>query len=147
MNIFLISFAVQAIVGLVMFEWAWKRTERVRTVVEERDKLIPGFRRMDVHLWRKWQLYIGACLWLVPSFVMAVLHLAWAFIYTHLCFFGVSWDRPLTGIRRWVWMKLYNFTTSSMLRAFGYRPVFVYYSKQDVDQAYAKYLGKDWNKT
>jgi hypothetical protein len=37
MNILLIVFAVQAILGVIAFEWAWKRTERQRTTVEERD--------------------------------------------------------------------------------------------------------------
>jgi len=37
MHCFVYVLAVNAVIGLLMFEWAWKRVERQRTVCEERD--------------------------------------------------------------------------------------------------------------
>ena len=53
---------------------------------------------------------------------------------------------PLTGVRRWLWLKHMDFITSLFLRVLGYHPEYVHYSQKDVEQNYAKYLGKDWIK-
>ena len=68
-------FAINAICGLLMFEWAWMRVKRQRTICEERDSQFPGFRRIDVPKWRKWKFQLGACLWLFPRAIIAVVTL------------------------------------------------------------------------
>lgn len=39
---------VNAFYGLLLFELGWRDTYRFRQVDEERDKLFPAFRRLDV---------------------------------------------------------------------------------------------------
>lgn len=121
MHIILWLLILNAVLGVALFEWTWKRTERQRTVCEERDSNFPGFRRLDVHLWIKWKFYPGACLWLIPRILQAIFAIACCYVSHQICYFGADWSKPLTGIRRWFWMKEYNFTTRTVLSSMGYR--------------------------
>ena len=40
---------INAAVGLTLFEMTWKKLERLRNVVEERDSQFQPFRRWDIH--------------------------------------------------------------------------------------------------
>jgi hypothetical protein len=90
MNILLIVFAVQAILGVIAFEWAWKRTERQRTTVEERDSQFPAFRRLDVHLWRKLKFYPGAIFVLIPRLLVAFFTLFGSYFIQSFLYLGLS---------------------------------------------------------
>ena len=122
------------------------RTVRQRTVDEARDSQFPGFRRVDVHLWSRAKFYPGAVFVLVPRMFAAFIGLALSYVTQGLLYFGVSKEVPLSGVRRWLWLKHMDFITSVFLRVLGYHPEFVYYSRKDIEQNYAKYLGKDWIK-
>lgn len=93
-------FIGQAICGVLLFEWAWKRIERQRSIDEDRDANFPAYRRVDKHLWSRWKFYPGAILVLMPTFVLGVTGLAWTYITHHICYFGTTWEKPLTGLRR-----------------------------------------------
>lgn len=43
-------------------------------------------------------------------------------------------------------MKQYTWSCNTMLKAFSYRPEFVYHTKEQMESYYAKYLGKNWIK-
>lgn len=135
---------LNAACGLAIFEWTWKRVERQRTICEERDSQWPGFRRVDVHLWKKWKFYPGACIWLIPRTILIMFTIFACFVTHHICYFCADWSKPLTGFRRWVWMKNYNWACRMALMCMGYRHELVEHSKQEVEKAYAKYLGKNW---
>lgn len=74
-------YVVQGMLGLLLFEWAWKQVERVRVDASEEAMHVefPSFRRPDTHLWRKSNYYLGAFLFLVPRAI-------WAFFW----FFAVG---------------------------------------------------------
>ena len=42
---------INALIGLLSFEWAWYSLKPVREVNEERDSQYPAFRRLDVRKW------------------------------------------------------------------------------------------------
>jgi hypothetical protein len=51
---------LNAIFGLILFEWAWKVVKPVRNIVEERDSKYPAFRRYDAKYWSRARFYLGA---------------------------------------------------------------------------------------
>ena len=46
-----------ALIGIVLFEWAMCKTRVVRRIDEERDSLFPAWRRLDVKKWSRWKMY------------------------------------------------------------------------------------------
>ena len=54
--------------GIAIFEWSWKKVERVRpdTSEEALAAELPSFRRPDAHLWTRANYYPGCFLMLVP---------------------------------------------------------------------------------
>ena len=104
-----------------MFEWAWKKTERIRLVVEERDSLFPAYRRVDLHLWKKWKFYPGAMLWLVTRAALIIFNLCFILLGTRIAYFGKDVSKPLSGCRRRVWMKFMDIQLRFMIRLVGYR--------------------------
>ena len=54
------------IIGCLMLEYAFYRTERFRDKNEARDSKYPAFRRYDAHLWSRWKFYPGA-LFMMPT--------------------------------------------------------------------------------
>ena len=63
---------VNSLVGLLMFEWAWKKMKPFYNVNEERDSKQPSFRRYDAKNWKKWKFYPGA-LTILPAKVLLVI--------------------------------------------------------------------------
>jgi hypothetical protein len=58
----LIALGVQAIIGLLLIEYAFRRLSRFRDGNEERDSKFPAFRRRDVKHWSRFKFYPGALL-------------------------------------------------------------------------------------
>ena len=54
---FTIYMVIQAIIGILLFEWAWKKTKRVRECPKELNHKFYSFCRLDAHKWRRWKLY------------------------------------------------------------------------------------------
>lgn len=63
-----IYLGVQAVLGIIMIEYAWSRNKRFLIQDEERDKNYPLFRRHDSKYWARWKFYPGAILWLPTRF-------------------------------------------------------------------------------
>ena len=63
---------INAVLGLIMFEYAWGATKRHRQVDEERDKRFPAFRRLDVPRWNKMLMYPAAATILVPRCMLFI---------------------------------------------------------------------------
>lgn len=68
-----------AIIGLILFEIAWKMTAKLRIADEERDKNYPSRRRLDIGKPQKWRFYPGALTILLPRIllVLANMTLTW----------------------------------------------------------------------
>ena len=66
---------LNAILGLIMFEWAWKDTYRYRNPIKELDDKFPAYRRTDAAKWKKCHFYIGAMTILVPRMLSIVFNM------------------------------------------------------------------------
>ena len=64
---------VNAVIGLILFEWAWFRMRRFRKPNKDLDVIYPAYRRDDALKWSKMKLYPGALTLLVPRLFIAVL--------------------------------------------------------------------------
>ena len=100
-----------AVLGLVMFEWAWAKTYRVRVPTTELDELFPAYRRRDAPKWRKWQFYPGAMLLLVPRMIATMLFSICLVIFINMTMVGCSKKEPIGGVRKkclHFWYKLFT---------------------------------------
>ena len=136
-----ILLAVNAILGIVLLEWAWKKTARHRNPIDELNCQFPELRRYDAADWKKWKFYPGAMTLLIPrilSFAFWGIALA---VFINIFMIGHDRSQPLSGIRKYIvkyWLKLcthcififtcFNIATSSDM------------TLEDVDN-YEEYLG------
>jgi len=63
---------VQAIIGLLLFEYAWSVTKRQQKRNKEREAKFHSYVRLDAGKWSRWKLYPGALL-LMPTRLLLVL--------------------------------------------------------------------------
>lgn len=56
-NIIIGLLVLNAIVGIMIFEFAYAKTAKIRAVDEDRDKLFPAWRRLDLDNWSRWKFY------------------------------------------------------------------------------------------
>ena len=54
---FMIYMVIQGIIGVLLFEWAWGKTKKVRECPRELNHKFHSFCRLDAHKWRRWKLY------------------------------------------------------------------------------------------
>ena len=52
-----IGLTINAVLGLVIFEYAYWQSRRLRNVDEDRDSKFPAMRRTDVRKWRRWKFW------------------------------------------------------------------------------------------
>ena len=67
---FVIFPLLNAILGVLILEWAWYNTQRIHNVDEERDACFPEFRRLDARFWNKWLHYPLAMTIAIPTLYM-----------------------------------------------------------------------------
>lgn len=131
-----------ALLGLLMFEWAWFKTTRLRVDNSERDKRFPAFKRRDKQ-WRKWRYYPGALLFLPAKGIAIILTLAITSIVVNLLCLGQNINRgqdPLKGWRKKLLFKFFQyFTTPIFNMLWGFRKK---YQQKNFDYTY--YLGPDY---
>ena len=51
---------LNALLGLILFEWSWANAKPIREIDEKRDSKYPAFRRYDALHWKKRNFYLGA---------------------------------------------------------------------------------------
>lgn len=61
-----------AILGLILFEWAWSKTKRFRNPNKDLNKVFSMFERKDAAGWAKWKFYPGAITLLLPRLIFAI---------------------------------------------------------------------------
>ena len=66
----LVLIVLNALFGVILFEWAWKKTANFRTPIKELDELLPAYRRVDAVKWRKIDFYFGAMTIMIPRIVI-----------------------------------------------------------------------------
>jgi len=102
---------VNAVAGLITFEWAWYKTYRFRKPIAEVDDLLPAFRRNDAKYWHKWTHYPGAVTILWPRFWFGVIDVAILCFFMKLCLIGQPMAEPIGGCRRLLIRWLFKFFT------------------------------------
>ena len=83
---------LSALFGLILFEWAWAKTYRVRNPNKELDEIFPAYRRSDGPKWKKWQFYPGAMIILVPKLILANFLLISLLLFINLTMIGAKRD-------------------------------------------------------
>ena len=71
---------VNALIGLLLFEYAWAKVRKVREINEERDSLYPAFRRYDAKKWSKWRFYIGAVTFMPIRLILSIVPLIFCYL-------------------------------------------------------------------
>jgi len=129
---------INALVGILLFEWCYKATKPIREVDEARDSKYPAFRRYDAKKWSRWKFYPGAMTLLFFRLFMAIFNVIMCVVFTKLVCIGANLESgiPLTGCRRKAIRAIYWFQARIAMLFFGYR---FKYKKVEVD--YSEYLG------
>ena len=64
---------INALAGLIAFEWGWRSTYRFRNPIKELDDQFPAYRRLDAFKWRKIDFYFGAMTIMIPRIIFIML--------------------------------------------------------------------------
>ena len=65
---------INAILGLIAFEYAWSKTKTYRNPIEELDNKFPAYRRTDAKKWVKCHFYCGAVTLLAPRLISIIVN-------------------------------------------------------------------------
>ena len=82
----LIILAVNALFGLIIFEWAFSKTKRHRNVDEQRDSLFPAWRRLDVNSFKRWKMYPIALTFMPLKLVLVVVGTLLVYLWGQLVY-------------------------------------------------------------
>ena len=133
-------FIFSAIVGLLLFEWAWYRLRRFRNPNKDLDALYPAYQRSDALEWRKWKLYPGAVTLLIPRLIITVLAVVSLYIWLTICLWGHPKGEPITGCRKTILRNVYKVHTHFVSLGFFHQLRWVQVPPEQVG-FYEEYLG------
>lgn len=133
---------LNALAGLITFEWAWYKARRFRDPIPELDQNFPAYCRVDSHKWRKWAFYPGAMTVLYPRFLLGFPWGILAALTLKIFLCGADTQRPLkkgcrkSCLRFWIkfYVIIFNYGTNFM------HSRFVYVKPEEVGY-YEEYLG------
>ena len=108
-----------AIAGLLIFEWSWKKTGRFRNPINELNAQFPELARHDAPNWKKWKLYPGAVTLLVPRIVAMALCSIVMVILLNIILIGHESSLPITGCRK-VLLKSVMYVGTNLISIFGF---------------------------
>ena len=132
---------INALVGLVMFEFAWAATKRYRKLDELRDSRFPAWRRNDVKNWSRLKLYPTA-LTIMPfrviSFVVANVIVA---LINKVILLGLDLEKPIPVSRRNLTKIVFQIGAWLMSILLGTIPIY-----KTIDKDYSYWLGSDYKK-
>ena len=123
-TVLLILFAVNMILGLAAFEWAWYKMRPVREIKEERDSKYPAFRRWDVPKWEKWKFYPGAVLLMPIKLITSVLIVILCYVFIRIITLGHNFNenKPIKGwLRNLLIGYVYKLMASILVYVVGIR--------------------------
>ena len=92
--------ALNAVLGLAAFEWAWYKTGRFRNPIPELEALFPELRRHDAPHWAKWRHYPGAVTLLLPRIVFSFSLVPVMALILTIVLIGHDRSKPITGLRK-----------------------------------------------
>ena len=68
-------FVANAVLGVILFEFAWYKIKRIRCGEEALFQEFPSYRRLDMHNWSRSKFYPGCMLLIIPRLALIL----WAF--------------------------------------------------------------------
>ena len=132
---------LNALIGLIAFEYAWKGTYLHRNPNFEINEVMPMFRRRDTSKWRKWKFYPGAVTFMIPRLLIGISFLILLLIVVTIFMIGQPAGQPLTPCRRVIIRWAYKATAFSIqLFAIWQFQTWKYLTMDDVDN-YEEWLG------
>ena len=140
MSIF-IYILLNALTGVLLFEWAWSKTDRVRRIDEKRDSLFPAWRREDTHKWSRLRFYPGAVTILPLRFLCLLLLAMITYPVVRLIFIGVDITKKVPDSRRRLQQAWYAFVAQRFLDIFF---IVTVDRKTNKNFDYSYYLGPNY---
>jgi hypothetical protein len=139
----LIYLAVQAVIGIIAIEFAFKKCERFMQPDEERDAQVPHFRRLDAKNWTRWKFYPGAMFLMPTRLVLLMLDAAFLVLVCSVLSIGHSFKKgPMPdGCRKKMIQFFFYVCCSFYLFVAGFTT-----SLKEVDVDYSHYLGANYKR-
>ena len=100
MEWYYILLIINAVCGLIAFEWTWRKTYRYRNPIKELDEQFPAYRRLDAFKWRKIDFYFGAVTIMIPRILWLFLVVGCLTLVVKLILIGAPKDGKLRGTRK-----------------------------------------------
>ena len=139
-RVLVIYLGVQAVVGIILIEWTWKRVSRYRNVDESRDGCYPSYRRLDAKDWARWKFYPGAMFMMPTRLILLGLCIAlFVFFVKILTLFHNFEKAPVSGCRKKLIECTVKFWTFLQLKLAGIR-----WKVKHLEIDYSRYLGPDY---
>mmetsp|Transcript_11024 Transcript_11024/g.18428 ORF Transcript_11024/g.18428 Transcript_11024/m.18428 type:complete len:272 (+) Transcript_11024:24-839(+) len=136
----IIGMSIQAVIGLIAIEYAFKRVRRMIKVDEDRDSKFPAFRRLDAKKWSRWKFYPGALLTMPSRLILLILSGIVLALISVLLTLGHDFKKgPTKGCRKA--SVGFFYTTMAWIFCFICG---LFTRKEKVDFDYSYYLGKDY---
>ena len=140
-NWYSVLLVLNAIIGLIAFEWGWRKTRRFRNPIEELNAQFPELCREDARHWKKWKLYPGALTLLVPRLIWILSIALIMVILLNVILIGHKDSTPITGCRRF-FLRIVMTLGTNLVSMFGWF-TFNSYDNMTREQVnnYEEYLG------
>ena len=90
---------LNAVIGLTLFEWAWRNTSRVRNPNKELNKIYFMFERADAKYWARWKFYPGAVSILLSRLILLFLCFVLETITVRIVLIGHDRNKAVSGCR------------------------------------------------
>lgn len=130
--------AVQAVIGIILFEWAYKKVAGFRRIDPEREEYFKAFARVDAVHWARWKFYPLAILTMPTRVVLLAMMMLTLFVSISILCIGHNFNKgPMPdGCRKKLIRKIYKACAGFGIFVGGCTTTVTY---QDVDYSY--YLG------
>lgn len=129
---------IQAIVGIFLFEWSYRRVAGFKQVDPAREEYFKAYARLDAPRWARWKFYPGAAFTLPTRAILLIMMIVTLFFSISILCIGHNFDKgPMPdGCRKKVIRMIYKACAGFGLFIGGMTTTVTY---QDVDYSY--YLG------
>ena len=132
---------LNAVAGLIWFEWAWRQTVRFRNPVAELEELMPSYRRLDAPHWRKICFYPGAVTIMIPRLVICFAFVLAGGLCSQVLLCCHREDRPLSCWRKFIHTFLFRLGSFLLQLVVNFMfTTWSYVSEEDVNY-YQEWLG------
>lgn len=132
----MVFLVLNAVLGVAMFEMAWKYTAKHRLVDEARDSQFPAWRRNDAPKWTKYYFYPLAATVLPLRFLGFVAGFIFAVFFNKIALINHDLNQPIPAWKRMI--TRISITVGSLIVMVS-TGIFVKIQRPNVD--YSKYLG------